>query len=129
MTRTEGNWGGSSSDGAWVEVSPRPDCVVLTVGGEVDVRSAATLARALQTAASAYCKPYLIIDMEHLNFLDSTGLGVLIRAQNRAQALGESLVLAHPPPLVWKLLLGTQLSRLFTAYDTLDDALAAIRTS
>ena len=73
--------------------------------------------------------PCLVIDMTHLDFLDSTGLGVLIHVQNRAQALGESMVLVHPPPLVRKLLLGTQLSRLFTAYETLDDALAALRAN
>ena len=91
--------------------------------------AAAKLARALHTAASEYRTPCLVIDMTHLDFLDSTGLGVLIHVQNRAQALGESMVLVHPPPLVRKLLLGTQLSRLFTAYETLDDALAALRAN
>ena len=103
--------------------------MVITVGGDVDLHSAPKLAQALHAAASTYRKPYLILDMTHLSFIDSTGVGVLIHVQKRAQALGESLVLVHPPPLVRKLLLGTQLSRLFTAYDTLDDALAAISTT
>ena len=121
-----GDWSGSGSDGAWVQVSPRPDCVVVTVGGEVDVLSAGKLAKALQTVASEYRTPCLIIDMSQLDFIDSTGLGVLIHVQNRARALGESMLLVHPPPFVEQLLLGTRLSDLFIAYDTLYDALAAL---
>jgi len=109
-------------------VSPRPDCVVVSVGGEVDVVSAAKLAKALQAATSASRARCLIIDMTDLSFIDSSGLGVLIAAQNRARELGDTVVLVHPPPLVRRLLAGTQLQHRFTTHDTLDDALAALRS-
>jgi len=71
--------------------------------------------------------PWLLVDMTDLTFIDSAGLGVLIHTQNRAEARGRSVILVHPPPLVRRLLTGTQLQHRFTAYDTLDAALAALR--
>ena len=109
-------------------MSPRSDCVVVTVRGDVDVRTTAQLSRTLEAAATSSRTPCLIIDMTDLSFIDSAGLGVLIHAQNRAQARGASVVLVHPPRLVRRLLTGTQLQHRFAAYDTLDDALAALKT-
>jgi anti-anti-sigma factor len=118
----------SDNDRAWVQVSARPDCVVVTVRGEVDVLSTAKLAKALETASTASLAACLVVDMTDLSFIDSSGLGALIHAQNRAEARGTSVVLVHPPPLVRRLLAGTQLQHRFTTYDTLDAALAAMRT-
>jgi len=129
MTPTADDPSDSSTDGARVKVSPHADCVVVTVSGSVDLSSAGRLANALQAAATAYRTPVLVIDMTDLAFIDSTGLGVLIHTHNRAKSLGESVVLVHAPPVVQRLLADTELQRFFTAYDTLDDALAAVRTS
>ena len=128
MTPSVSDWGGTG-DGAWIQTSPRADCVVVTVGGELDILSAARLGKALESASAASRTGCLVIDMTHLSFIDSTGLGVLIAAQNRAHALGDSVVLVHPPASVQRLLLGTQLGHRFTAYDSLAGALAALRTS
>jgi len=92
------------------------------------VLSAAKLAKALQSATAASRAGCLIVDMTDLSFIDSSGLGVLIAAQNRARELGDSVVLVQPPPLVRRLLAGTQLQHRFTVHETLDDALAALRT-
>ena len=129
MTSTASGGGFGGSDGVSIQVSPRSDCVVVTVGGEVDLLTAAQLARALENASKASRAGCLVIDMTDLTFIDSSGLGVLIAAQNRARTLGDSVVLVHPPPLVRRLLDGTQLHHRFSTYDTLDAALAALRTS
>ncbi len=126
MTPTASSWGGTGG-GAWIQASLRSDCVVVTVGGELDILSAAKLGKTLEQATAGSGTRCLIIDMTHLSFIDSTGLGVLIAAQNRARVLGDSVVLVHPPKPVQRLLLATQLGQRFTAYDTLDGALAALR--
>ena len=119
--------GRGRSDGARIQMFEHSGYVVITIGGELDLLSTAKLAKALETAGTRARS--LIIDMTDLAFIDSSGLGILIAAQNRAHALGGSVVLAHPPPLVRRLLTGTQLQHRFPAYDTLDDALAAPRTT
>ena len=124
MTSTPAGDGDHRGDGAWIKVSVEPGCVVVRLGGEVDIRSSPKLGRMLEAVApAALC---LVIDMTHLAFIDSSGLGVLIHARNRARAQRTTMVLAHPPPLVRRLFASTRLQDTFTAYDTLDEALAAL---
>ncbi len=126
MTDRPHDHGGSTWDKAWFQVDPQHDCVVVTAGGEIDMHTATGLARAMQE--SIHSSPCQLIDMTRVTFVDSTGLGVLIGARNRARQSGGSVILIHPPHLVRKLLTSTQLQQSFPVFDTLDDALAAIRT-
>jgi anti-anti-sigma factor len=113
MTPNSTHHGGSGS-GPRIWVSHRPECVVVTIGGEVDAYSSARLAHTLQAVTPAALA--LVIDMTHLEFIDSGGLAVLIGARNQAR-------------LLQRLLTSTQTQREFPAYDTLDDAVAALKNS
>jgi anti-anti-sigma factor len=126
MTPSDTDKGGIIGGRAWFRVSPRPDCTVVTVGGEVDMQSTATLARTLESVASSAVPPCLVIDLTHLSFLDSSGLGVIISARNYALARGVSLALVHPPGLVRRVLTDTRLQESFAIYDSIDDALAVL---
>lgn len=118
---------GGTSDGAWIQVSHRPECVVVTVGGEVDLYSAARLADTLHAVIPAALG--LVIDLTHLAFIDSSGLGVLISARNEADLRRIPMVLVHPPRLLQRLLTSTQTQRDLPAFETLDDAVAALSKS
>ena len=128
MTPADTEHGGSIGDRAWVVMSRRWNCTVVTVSGEVDMQSAAPLERTLESAASSsrVRSSCLVVDLTELVFLDSSGLGVLISARNYALVRGVSMVLVNPPPLMRRLLTQTRLHRSFAIYDTLDDALAAL---
>jgi anti-anti-sigma factor len=126
MTPTSTHHGGSG-DGPRIWVSHRPECVVVTIGGEVDAYSSARLAHTLQAATPAALA--LVIDMTQLEFIDSGGLAVLIGARNQAQQRGIPMVLVNPPRLLQRLLASTQTERNFPAYDTLEDAIAALKSS
>jgi len=119
--------GGSDWDRAWFRVDERADCVVVSAGGEVDMHTSSGLARALQ--ASTRSSPRLIIDMTHVMFVDSTALGVLITARNRAMESGGSVALVDPPEMVRRLLVGTQLQRSFAVHETVDEALESLPAS
>jgi anti-sigma B factor antagonist len=118
---------GGSSDGARIWVTHRPECVVVTISGEVDDYSTARLAHTLQAVTPTALA--LVLDLTDLEFMDSSGLGVLISARNQASHRGIPMVLAHPPRLVQRLLTSTQTQRSFPAYDTLDEAVAALKNS
>jgi anti-anti-sigma factor len=70
--------------------------LVLHVAGEVDTESGRHfsdfLAAAIDQSAS------VIVDLEALDFMDSTGLAALVGASNRARELGGGVTLRHPPP-------------------------------
>lgn len=78
------------------------ECVLL-VRGELDLAAAssldAELDRALGTDASR-----IVLDLAALEFIDSTGLSVLVRAQQRAHNSGRELGVVNPGPQVERLL-------------------------
>ena len=72
------------------------DEVTLTLGGEIDIASAPALERELGEAESS--RPSrIVLDLAALDFIDSTGIHLLIHAQRRADAEGRRLVLTHVP--------------------------------
>src|SRR5262245_24459011 len=112
------------SGAGWFRVDPMAGCAVVTAVGEIDLYSAGGLHRAVLDALRfADC---LVIDMSQVAFVDSSGLGVLIGAHNRANALGGSVSLVAPPPLVRRILDNTQLGRSFVLFGSLDEALSAL---
>jgi anti-sigma B factor antagonist len=81
-----------------VEVSPGE----FTVSGEVDAHSSEAFATALLAAGeqSAAVK----VDLSGVTFMDSSGLRVLVEAQQRAEAGGPTLVLRSPSRQIVRLL-------------------------
>ena len=97
---------------------------VIEVGGEIDVYTAPRLREAIVAAIEAD-HTRLIIDVEKVEFLDSTGLGVLVGAHKRLRAAGGTfgLVCAKEPLL--KIFRITALNQVFPLYDTVEAATGA----
>lgn len=76
---------------------------MLAVSGELDLAAASSfeteLNRVLATDAER-----IVLDLASLEFIDSTGLSVLVRAQQRAHESGRELGLVNPGPQVERLL-------------------------
>ncbi len=70
-------------------VSIDAEAQTLALVGELDMANAATLASELENLeASADSEP-ITLDMRELEFIDSTGIAVLVAAHRRASAKGE----------------------------------------
>ncbi|MBW3615398.1 MAG: STAS domain-containing protein, partial [Actinobacteria bacterium] len=69
----------------------------LAVFGEVDAASAPELEAWLSQAASAGCAE-VVLDLSGLEFIDSSGLSVLVSAHKQLRDAGAQLVIASPPP-------------------------------
>ena len=63
---------------------------MLRVHGEVDMASAPELRRQLVGLVDAG-RPHIVVDLELVEFMDSTGLGVLIGGVRRTRASGGDL--------------------------------------
>lgn len=59
----------------------------------------------------------VILDLEHVRFMDSTGIGCLVVLNTRLQGLGVPLYLLKPSMQVRKVLELVQLSKFFTMID------------
>ena len=99
------------------------DTTVLGVGGEVDLDTAPKLRERLVMLIDSGVTS-LIVDLSQTEFLDSTGLGVLIGQLKRVRALGGTLTLVCPHERLLKIFRITALDLVFSIHDTVDAALA-----
>lgn len=81
-------------------ISIQPIASGVAVTGEIDAYTAPALAAALAAADH----PELVVDLSGVEFVDSSGLRVLLEAHQTRQADGRTLVLAQPSPAVQRVL-------------------------
>ena len=104
--------------------SDSPDSTVVAVGGEIDVYSAPKLREKLISLVESGSY-HLIIDMEAVEFLDSTGLGVLVGGLKRVRAHDGWIDLVCTQGRILRIFRITGLSRVFNIYDSVAEAIAA----
>ncbi len=99
------------------------ETLVFRLRGSLDLATAPTVRAALSDATEKGSR-HLLVDLSQLEFLDSTGLGVLIGAHRRAAERGGSLRLVVQDGSISRLLNITGLIAVFAVYHSLDDAKA-----
>ncbi|MGH8825718.1 MAG: STAS domain-containing protein [Jiangellaceae bacterium] len=100
-------------------------CLVVEVGGEVDMTSAPTLRDHL-LGHIGLGEPCLVVDLSDVEFMDSTGLSALVVAYRQGGEVGSSLRLAGAQPPVRRVLEITHLDVLLEHHDDVADAVAAV---
>jgi anti-sigma B factor antagonist len=101
------------------------DVTVVTCHGRiVEGGESAPLARALDAVINSP-EPYIVLSLEGVNFIDSGGLGLLLRFVNRIRAARGRLTLCAVPAKVSDVLRMTRLQDVFEAYNTEGEAIAA----
>jgi anti-sigma B factor antagonist len=96
---------------------------IVEVGGEIDVYSAPTLRDQLNSlVADGHYD--LVVDMRNVDFLDSTGLGVLVGGLKRVRSHDGSLHLVCAQDRVLKVFRITGLTKVFAIHDSVEEALA-----
>ena len=101
--------------------SSRGSITVLTVEGEVDIATAPKLREKLVELAAAGATR-VVVDLEKVEFLDSTGLGVLIGGMKRLRSTDGDLTLVCTQPRILKVFEITGLNRAFAIHDSVDQA-------
>lgn len=97
---------------------------MLSVTGEVDVFTAPALDEAI-SAELAQQRADLLIDLSGVSFLDSTGLGVLVKGLKGATDAGGSLGLVVTSERIRRIFDITGLDASIRIFDTVHDALTA----
>ena len=109
-----------------VDIEDRGDHAVVTADGEIDAATADTVSEAV---AGAVTDGYslVLLDFAGVTFIDSTGLGMLVRAHRTAETAGSTFAVVHPTPQTRKLIRVLGLDQLLHIHDSHEQALAELR--
>jgi anti-anti-sigma factor len=109
-----------------VETHTTGRVTTLTLSGELDLVSSPALEQELEHASASDCD-VILLDLRELEFMDSTGLHVLIKAHQQAQDAGRNLVLTKGGDQVQRLLDLTGVAELMRIVDSPAQVLEAYR--
>jgi len=96
---------------------------IVSVAGEIDVYTAPKLREALIDLVNAGSY-HIVVDVERVEFLDSTGLGVLVGGLKRVRAHNGSLKVVCTQERLLKIFRITGLTKVFSIHDSVSDAVA-----
>ena len=103
-----------------VTIEQRGQAVHVTLTGELDISTAQRLEDDLRRV-EAERPELLVLDLQQLTFMDSTGLRLLITADIRARQEGRRLVIVQGNEMVQRVM---RLTRLDERLDIVEDASA-----
>lgn len=98
---------------------------VLEVGGEVDVYTAPRLRERLVELVDAGSRN-VVVDLGRVDFLDSTGLGVLVGALKRLRAAGGTFALVCSKEPLLKIFRITALDQVFPIFTSVEAATTVV---
>ncbi|MDR3707447.1 MAG: STAS domain-containing protein [Capsulimonadaceae bacterium] len=97
---------------------------VLHVAGEIDIFTAPDFKDAIaDIAVQGYT--HIVIDMQHVAFMDSSGFGTLLSASKPLRPVGGSLSMVNCNDSITRMLNITRLSTIIPIYATVAEAIEA----
>lgn len=88
--------------------------LLLELSGEIDHHSARNAMREMELAVDAALPKKLVLDMTGVTFMDSSGIALILRAQQRMRLLEGSLLVCNVPPQARRVLDAAGIGRLVT---------------
>ncbi len=107
-----------------VDTRTEGEHTVVAAKGEIDVYTAPRLRTALLDLVDAG-RYHLVVDVEGVEFLDSTGLGVLVGGLKRVRAHDGSLQIVCTHERLLKIFRITGLTTVFDIHDSVEDAVTS----
>lgn len=107
-----------------LDVTERNGKAILAVKGEVDVYTAPRLRERLVDLVSQG-QHQVVVDLEGVDFLDSTGLGVLVGGLKRLRSHDGDLSLVCTQHRILKVFEITGLTKVFSIFDSVDAAVGS----
>jgi anti-sigma B factor antagonist len=104
-----------------IDVRDQDSHAVVDVKGEIDVYTAPKLREKLIELVSEGSYN-VVVNLEGVDFLDSTGLGVLVGALKRVKAHDGTLSLVCTQDKILKIFKITGLTKVFPIHDSVDEA-------
>jgi anti-sigma B factor antagonist len=98
---------------------------ILTVGGDLVIGDAEAAFKKTVTRLIERGRVHLLVDLHEVQFVDSSGLGALVRAMTMTQREGGQTKLVGLGPQIRKLLELTKLDSVFEIHDDVEAAVSS----
>ena len=106
-----------------LDVEGHPGHAVVLVAGEIDISTSDDLADTVAGALDGH--GVVLLDLAEVTFIDSSGLGVLVRSHRHAEAADAWFAVVHPSRQTRRLITVLGLDQLVHVHDSHEQALAA----
>lgn len=103
-------------------VERRADATIVRIRGEIDIASAGDVRETFIDVLSTSPTTHLIVDLGGVDFVDSTGIGVMVAAHRRVTTNGGRFTAVVATPTVRKVLQTTGLLRAWRVTGSVEDA-------
>jgi anti-sigma B factor antagonist len=98
---------------------------ILTVNGDLVIGEPESAFKKTVTRLLEEGRVHLLVDLSKVGFLDSSGLGALVRALTNSQKEGGQTKLLHAGPQIRKLLEMTRLDSVFEIHEDIETAVSS----
>jgi stage II sporulation protein AA (anti-sigma F factor antagonist) len=101
-------------------------CVLAEVSGELDLSTAGSFRDRVDRELIRTGSPNLVLNLQNLQFIDSTGLGALLGRHRQVTASGGKFILTDLPPKVISMIDMAGLSSVLQIVRSQEDALGLL---
>lgn len=86
-----------------LEMSEEGDELLVRIAGEIDHHSAVYARSEIDKRIAELCPKRTVLDLSGIDFMDSSGLGLVMGRYQKMRAVGGELILRHPNERVVKI--------------------------
>jgi len=92
------------------EYNKEQECLMLKLNEEIDMNSCKTLRNIIDGYIIKYSPKECILDLKEVNFMDSSGLGLIMGRYNLIKMLNSKMIILNPGQPIKKILSMTELA-------------------
>ncbi len=106
-----------------LDITEKDGATIVALSGDVDLQTSPAVRQGLLECMEKHDQ--VIVDMSQVNYIDSSGVASLVEAFQVSRKKGSSFALAHVSTAAMRVLSLARLDKVFTIFDSIEDALAA----
>jgi stage II sporulation protein AA (anti-sigma F factor antagonist) len=108
-----------------LQVQSSRDILVVRLFGELDHHSASTVRQTIEAELDKGIYTHLVLNLADLDFMDSSGLGVILGRYKKVTQLGGKMILCSIRPSLYRLLEMSGLFKILPIYGDEQSAVSA----
>ncbi len=105
-----------------IELRSSGEVLITSLWGELDHHTAKIFKDMVQEKLNKEKIKYLIVDMSHLSFMDSSGIGAILGRLNQLKNIGGKVVVFGMQPQVKKVFYAGGMDKVIPCYDKEEEA-------